>query len=417
MLPSWGCGLGAASRHTATNKTDYFGLEGSCSRTTDRREDVRVKPAPLAAKENQVAISWTKKVKNESGRYEWVETEVTHVGLVLGNTMSHERRVMSDAYADEYSVQVWDPEAGKATVVTLGTNFDLETRRGHSTIDALPEYREAHKVRAEAYRVKQEAAELQARTEAREDRAREELLTLCKGAEVVVVKGRKVPKGTRGIVSWMGDGNYGPRVGILTKDGDKPLYTAESNIVVVLPGADPDDVPVGGWVSLLSAFNEAESGWLKTLPQKGDKVQVIASGVVMKVGWAKRDRLGLALPGAKRGESFTWAGTHEVLLITSECDVALAAAPKPVFTLAPKPAPPAPKAKKPRKKRASRKKAVVVEVHPLATMPAPYCNIRSVTKDSEGDTFSAYDAEGAFLLLLPEPSARLVLSYLETLPV
>jgi hypothetical protein len=54
--------------------------------------------------------------------------------------------------------------------------------------------------------------------------------TIIKGVTVDVIKGRKVPVGTRAEVTWIGDGGYGPRVGLLI-DGEK-VYTALGNVAV-----------------------------------------------------------------------------------------------------------------------------------------------------------------------------------------
>jgi hypothetical protein len=57
---------------------------------------------------------------------------------------------------------------------------------------------------------------------------------IIKGAQVVVVKGRKVAHGTTGIVTWMGTDNYGkPRIGFRTADGEM-IFTATSNVTVVI---------------------------------------------------------------------------------------------------------------------------------------------------------------------------------------
>lgn len=42
---------------------------------------------------------------------------------------------------------------------------------------------------------------------------------IVKGCDVVVARGRKVPKGTTGRVFWMGDKGFGMSVGIRTADG------------------------------------------------------------------------------------------------------------------------------------------------------------------------------------------------------
>lgn len=54
--------------------------------------------------------------------------------------------------------------------------------------------------------------------------------TICKGVIVDVVKGRKVPVGTRAEVFWIGDSGYGPRVGLLI-EGEK-VYTALTNVQI-----------------------------------------------------------------------------------------------------------------------------------------------------------------------------------------
>jgi hypothetical protein len=62
--------------------------------------------------------------------------------------------------------------------------------------------------------------------------ARIESGEIIKGQTVTVVKGRKVPKGTTGIVAWMGEDNYGTaRVGFKTADGEM-VFTAQSNVEV-----------------------------------------------------------------------------------------------------------------------------------------------------------------------------------------
>lgn len=53
-----------------------------------------------------------------------------------------------------------------------------------------------------------------------------------KGVEVKVVKGRKVPVGTTGMVFWVGDTKFGERVGINTPGGET-VWTASSNVEVI----------------------------------------------------------------------------------------------------------------------------------------------------------------------------------------
>ncbi len=57
---------------------------------------------------------------------------------------------------------------------------------------------------------------------------------IVKHAPVIVYKGRKVPVGTTGIITWIGEDNYGAaRVGIRTDSGDV-VYTAQANVKVNL---------------------------------------------------------------------------------------------------------------------------------------------------------------------------------------
>lgn len=55
-----------------------------------------------------------------------------------------------------------------------------------------------------------------------------------KGKQVEVIKGRKVPKGTTGEVIWIGEGQWGWRVGIKDAEGEVH-WTAETNVKVIEP--------------------------------------------------------------------------------------------------------------------------------------------------------------------------------------
>jgi uncharacterized small protein (DUF1192 family) len=61
-------------------------------------------------------------------------------------------------------------------------------------------------------------------------------MDIAKGVTVRVVRGKKVPVGTTGIVVWSGPGHYGPRVGIKPAGGGEALFTDAKNVEVV--GAD-----------------------------------------------------------------------------------------------------------------------------------------------------------------------------------
>lgn len=59
---------------------------------------------------------------------------------------------------------------------------------------------------------------------------------MTKGQTVTVVRGVKVPKGTTGVVIWVGTGDYGERVGV--KDAAGTVHwTASKNVEVAAPTA------------------------------------------------------------------------------------------------------------------------------------------------------------------------------------
>jgi len=61
-------------------------------------------------------------------------------------------------------------------------------------------------------------------------------MDIAKGVTVRVVRGKKVPIGTTGVVIWFGDGKYGPRVGIKPAAGGEAVWTDAKNVEVA--GAD-----------------------------------------------------------------------------------------------------------------------------------------------------------------------------------
>ncbi len=98
-----------------------------------------------------------------------------------------------------------------------------------------------------------------------EDEAKAKLIPpVQKGTTVVVARGRKVPRGTVGVVMWEGDGEYGPRVGLAVEGEDKLVYTAHKNVDSIYPGLMPGQNPEGGWAELYDRVQREQ-----LLPQKG----------------------------------------------------------------------------------------------------------------------------------------------------
>jgi len=155
-------------------------------------------------------ITWTEYEGSCTGWSRTVKsTSTTHEGLVVGGNFAREQRVMSDVYANVRYCRVWNPEKGKAEVISLGAIFECNTKLGDAEVDA------PQAILDEVAR--QEAEAEQARKDAEEARRVEDLRTAAerefnrpeKGKVMQVVRGRKVPKGTVGRVFWMRDGRVG----------------------------------------------------------------------------------------------------------------------------------------------------------------------------------------------------------------
>jgi len=131
-----------------------------------------------------------------------------------------------------------------------------------------------------------------------EQDAKNELLAQRMGAEVVVVAGRKIPLGVRGILRWSGQGNFGPSVGISVPGEPKLLYTSPNNLSVVFPGLSPGEEPEGGWVGL---WEEVQKNI--RAPKKGDTVRADTKegSVIGEVFWVSGIRFGLKPSGATEG--------------------------------------------------------------------------------------------------------------------
>lgn len=118
---------------------------------------------------------------------------VTYAGRVLEARSSY----LGDGESSYYVV-VWDSEAGRPADVFYSSTYG--DRRDYAMVDATPEATRAY----ESWKAAKEAA------------------VVAPGKTVRVVAGRKVPKGTVGVVFWMGDNKYGPgmRVGFTDAAGN-----------------------------------------------------------------------------------------------------------------------------------------------------------------------------------------------------
>ncbi len=158
-------------------------------------------------------------IKNHDGT-------ITHEGAVLKVDVQRNYQVMSDVWDDLTYALVWNGERTERVHL-----YFTETPRDHrdfAEVDATPEVRAAY----DAYIARLDA-ERKAREEAeRIERLRREAREPRKGREAVVVRGRKVAKGTRGLIIWHGAGHYGDRVGLKDASGEVH-WTAAKNVEAV----------------------------------------------------------------------------------------------------------------------------------------------------------------------------------------
>lgn len=71
---------------------------------------------------------------------------------------------------------------------------------------------------------------------------------IVKGSRVTVVRGKKVPIGTTGVVIWSGVGKYGPRVGL--KDASGEVHWTDAKNVDVVGSSAPAPAPAAATAPL-----------------------------------------------------------------------------------------------------------------------------------------------------------------------
>jgi len=152
----------------------------------------------------------------------------SYAGRILAMWETSEtQQVMSDIwdYVTTLHGLVWEPTTGEAVVVTLGTavnNYNLSPQPTAHREDASPEYRTAFeawyastKVNELALKISQGRASHQARGV---DNELIQANSVRRGSTVTVVRGRKVPLGVTGKVFWIGESQWGIKVGMNLTD-------------------------------------------------------------------------------------------------------------------------------------------------------------------------------------------------------
>jgi hypothetical protein len=184
----------------------------------------------------------------------------TYDGAVLG-FRSRTERVMSDVWEYFTYAVVWDGSGLKE--VTLHSTYP--SHYATATVDATPDVKAA----ALAFLTAKALAKHKAGWADNVDKAVAATKVPSKGKSVVVVKGRKVPKGTTGTVVWYGPGkNFGPvpkyrggwsvstpmRVGL--KDASGTVHWTDAANVEV---TNPDDYLDPVWMTTPDFSKEAAS--------------------------------------------------------------------------------------------------------------------------------------------------------------
>ena len=228
--------------------------------------------------------------------------EVLHTGLVLAREC-HDVRVMSDDWSSAYSAIVWNPETSAPFSVYLFTvGYGAQNE---AEIDATPEVVAAYAAWKDAQAAKAAAADHLRRCED----ARRRLFLPKLGCPARVVRGRKIPVGTEGLVTWSGASTYGARVGITDSSGTLH-YTAESNVertgVELLDGED--------WLDVERRLSPA-------IPYKWDKVRIKQgpnAGTTGTIMFIRDERVGIATSNRKQGGRYVdvvWSFTAAVEVI------------------------------------------------------------------------------------------------------
>ena len=145
------------------------------------------------------------------------EGESLFVGRTLTATVKSTVRVMSDVWANQYTVEVWDND--RPTVVDVRWN-DVATPDATPEVAALVA---AHRTAHIAERAKVHDAYNAVRTL---ETAQE---TVVRGARVRVVRGRKLPVGTVFEAGWVGTTAYGRAV--TTRIDGRTVYINRDNVV------------------------------------------------------------------------------------------------------------------------------------------------------------------------------------------
>ena len=221
-----------------------------------------------------------------------VVTHETYQGRVVA-VESRIERVMSDIYAD-VGVAVVINDDGSFTRIGLGAQFELNPDYQTALVDASAMECQAYS----KFLADQQAARELARSE---DHAMQMVKTIKIGSRIIVTRGRKVPKGTVGVVLFLTNGSYGTRVGFTSEGQTDTLWTNLSNVEVSHPNIDPvtgNLVQGATWRAISDDLQSSSRPPM--LFRRGDQVRLIADRAKSgKVFWIDdhKTRLGFHIAG------------------------------------------------------------------------------------------------------------------------
>jgi len=283
---------------------------------------------------------------------------VSYEGRVLA-IKHHTVRIMSDVWANE-RVAILSEEDGTTRPLSLGNDefgysFD-------AVVDAPPEVIAAWEAAVEAARLLREEQGL---AHARERQARDYVGRVENGRNVVVARGRKIPRGTKGTVVVIRSGTYG--MSALVRNGNEEFWISVNNLDNDHPLLKNGE-PVEGqtWVSVRDAMVKEDDARRAALPKKGDEV-FLKSNPEKKglIFWMKGDRIGFK--EAPMDEP-TWANVSEVEIV-----------------------PP----------------TISIPSNVAKSLPAPFNRVYKIKP--EGGKYAALDAHGRVIALLPNESAKILI--------
>lgn len=166
----------------------------------------------------------------ETGRYDvkvrrFCEATVyrKYVGQVVARGVDFNKQVMSDVWDDVPYVILWVDGREVKLSRYNGPGYhrsDVHIPYIPDEVDATPEVLEELAKERAARKVEADKQAREAAEKKRIEDEERERKAVKKGRMVRVVRGRKVPLGTQGVVFWMGESQWGWRAGFKTADGE-----------------------------------------------------------------------------------------------------------------------------------------------------------------------------------------------------